>query len=77
LSQLFKTPGESLYSETGKFSKNVSTSELLDWVKALRRDSLKDALGKLSGENQLPYLEVLLKSWDAHMNYLRLGRDRE
>lgn len=68
---------ENLYGETGKFSKNVSTSELLDWVKALKRDSLKDALSKLSGENQLPYLEVLLKSWDAHINYLRLRSDRE
>jgi MoxR-like ATPase len=68
---------ESLEGETGKFSKNVSTSELLDWIKALKRDSLQDVLNKLSGAAQLPYLEVLLKSWDAHMNYLRLSKDRE
>ena len=68
---------ETLEGETGRFSKNVSTSELLDWVNALQRDSLKDALDKLSEEFQLPYLEVLLKSWDAHMNYLRLSRERE
>ncbi|BAZ10731.1 hypothetical protein NIES4071_25540 [Calothrix sp. NIES-4071] len=68
---------EMLEGETGKFSKNVSTSELLDWVKAMQRDSLEDILNRLSGENQLPYLEVLLKSWDAHMNYLRLSSDRE
>lgn len=68
---------ETMQGETGKFSKNVSTSELLDWLKALQRDSIKDVLNKLSGENQLPYLEVLLKSWDAHLNYLRLRSDRE
>lgn len=68
---------EILEGETGRFSKNVSTSELLDWVNALQRDSLKDALNKLSEESQLPYLEVLLKSWDAHINYLRLSRDDE
>jgi MoxR-like ATPase len=68
---------EGLEGETGKFSKNVSTSELLDWIKALKRDSLQDVLSKLSGESQLPYLEVLLKSWDAHLNYLRLSSDRE
>ncbi|MBD2775079.1 AAA family ATPase [Iningainema tapete] len=68
---------ETLEGESGKFSKNVSTSELLDWVKAMQRDSLKDVLNKLSGESHLPYLEVLLKSWDAHKNYLRLSSDRE
>ncbi|MBN3910123.1 MAG: MoxR family ATPase [Nostoc sp. NMS1] len=68
---------ESMEGETGKFSKNVSTSELLDWIKALKRDSLQEVLNKLSGEAQLPYLEVLLKSWDAHINYLRLISDRE
>ncbi len=68
---------ETLEGGTGRFGKNVSTSELLDWVNALQRDSLKDALDKLSEECQLPYLEVLLKSWDAHMNYLRLSRERE
>lgn len=68
---------ESLGGETGKFSKNVSTSELLDWIRAMKRDSLQDVLGKLSGDTQLPYLEVLLKSWDAHLNYLRLSKDRE
>ncbi|GAA6618619.1 AAA family ATPase [Scytonema sp. NUACC26] len=68
---------ETMYGETGKFNKNVSTSELLDWIKALKRDSLKDVLNRLSEETQLPYLEVLLKSWDAHVNYLRLSRDRE
>jgi MoxR-like ATPase len=65
-----------LDGETGKFSKNVSTSELLDWIKALKRDSLQDALGKLSGDEPLPYLEVLLKSLDAHKNYARLREDR-
>ncbi len=68
---------ESLGGDTGKFSKNVSTSELLDWIRAMKRDSLQDVLGKLSGNAQLPYLEVLLKSWDAHLNYLRLSKDRE
>jgi MoxR-like ATPase len=70
--QLRKT----LFAETGQFSKNISTSELLDWVRALRRDSLEVALRQISGET-LPYLEVLLKSWDAHVNYARLGKERE
>lgn len=67
----------SLEGEAGRLGKNVSTSELLDWIKALQRDSLQDVLSRLSGEAQLPYLEVLLKSWDAHMSYLRLGHDHE
>ncbi|MGC1309032.1 MAG: MoxR family ATPase [Phormidesmis sp.] len=68
---------KSLAGEAGRLGKNVSTSELLDWIKALNRESLKDVVNKLSEDTQLPYLEVLLKSWDAHMSYLRLGQDRE
>ncbi|WP_414568323.1 AAA family ATPase [Nostoc sp. CCY 9925] len=68
---------EIMEGETGKFSKNVSTSELLDWIKALKRDPLQDVLEKLSQQGQLPYLEVLLKTWDAHLSYLRLTRESE
>lgn len=62
--------------ETGKFGKNVSTSELLDWVEALRRDSLEDALAKLD-QKDLPYLEALLKSLEAHASYLRVSKANE
>lgn len=67
---------EVMEGETRKFSKDVSTSELLDWIQVLKRDSLKEVLKKLE-ERRLPYLEVLLKSWDAHVSYLRLSSDRE
>ncbi|MDJ0676825.1 MAG: MoxR family ATPase [Calothrix sp. MO_167.B42] len=67
---------ELMYGQTGKFSKNVSTSELLDWIRVLKRDPLEEVLNKLEGK-RLPYLEVLLKSWEAHVSYLRLSSDRE
>ncbi|MBE9251838.1 MoxR family ATPase [Dolichospermum sp. LEGE 00240] len=67
---------ELMQEETGKYAKNVSTSELLDWIQALRQNSLEEGLKKLE-EKQLPYLEVLLKSWEAHISYLRLSNDNE
>ena len=48
--------------------KKVSTSELIDWVKVLKRYSEEEALAKLEG--QLPFPEVLLKSWEDHKRYL-------
>ena len=66
---------ELMQEETGRYAKNVSTSELLDWIQALKQDTLEEALKKLE-KRQLPYLEVLLKSWEAHVSYLRLSNDR-
>lgn len=52
-------------------SKKVSTSELIDWFKVLRRYPTDTILAKLDGK--LPYPGVLLKSWEDHRRYL--GRD--
>ncbi|MEH2253538.1 AAA family ATPase [Nostoc sp.] len=51
-------------------SKKISTSELIDWFKALRRYPEDEALVKLNGK--LPYPGVLLKSWEDHIRYLKL-----
>ncbi|MEH2009249.1 AAA family ATPase [Nostoc sp.] len=51
-------------------SKKISTSELIDWFKALRRYPEDEALAKLNGK--LPYPGVLLKSWEDHIRYLKL-----
>ena len=67
---------EAMQGESSKFGKNVSTSELLDWLLVLQKEPLEDALKQLDARS-MPYLEVLLKSWDAHVSYLRLSRDGE
>jgi MoxR-like ATPase len=56
-----------------KVGKKVSTSELIDWFKVLRRHPQDEILAKLEGK--LPYPWVLLKSWEAHRRYLQQGRD--
>ncbi len=48
--------------------KKVSTSELIDWFRLLRRYPQDEALAKLNG--RLPFPGVLLKSWDDHRRYL-------
>lgn len=55
--------------EKGKAGKKVSTSELLDWFAVLRRYPEEEALSRLKG--QLPFPEVLLKSWEDHLRYLQ------
>jgi MoxR-like ATPase len=55
--------------EKGKAGKKVSTSELIDWFAVLRRHPKDKTLAQLRG--QLPYPEVLLKSWEDHMRYLQ------
>lgn len=52
--------------------KKVSTSELLDWFRVLRRYPEHEALAKLDGK--VPFAGVLLKSWDQHVKYLRQPR---
>ena len=54
----------------GRAGKKVSTSELLDWFAILREHAEDEALSKLQG--QLPYAEVLLKSWHDHVRYLEM-----
>jgi MoxR-like ATPase len=48
--------------------KKASTSELLDWVRVLRRHPQDKILSMLQGK--LPYRSVLLKSWRDHAEYL-------
>jgi MoxR-like ATPase len=52
----------------GQASKNVSTSELVDWFKVLRSHPQDEILAKLDGK--LPFLGVLLKSFSDHQRYL-------
>lgn len=66
---------EILQEEKGQGAKKVSTSELIDWFDILRRESQDEVMGKLNG--QLPYLGVLLKSWDDHRRYLKRIEEAE
>jgi len=59
----------------GVTGKNVSTSELIDWFRVLRRYPEDEVLTKLKGK--LPFLGVLLKSWDDHVRYLRQAKSSE
>jgi MoxR-like ATPase len=65
---------EEMKNEKGDSSKNVSTSELLDWFRVLQQYPQDEALVKLEGK--IPFLGVLLKNWDAHLRYLRQGGSR-
>ncbi len=60
---------QQMEQEKGKAGKKVSTSELLDWFAVLRRHPEDEALAQLKG--QLPFPEVLLKSWEDHLRYLQ------
>lgn len=55
--------------EQGAIGKEISTSELIDWVRVLNQYPTDEVLVKLEG--QLPYAGVLLKSWDDHLRYLK------
>ncbi|AUB37287.1 MoxR-like ATPase [Nostoc flagelliforme CCNUN1] len=61
---------EEMKKNQGGATKKISTSELIDWFKALRRYPEDEALAKLNGK--LPYPGVLLKSWEDHIRYLKL-----
>jgi MoxR-like ATPase len=63
---------EEMRKDKGEAGKKVSTSELIDWFRVLRRYPQDEALGKLNGK--LPYAGVLLKSLDDHIRYLRLSK---
>ncbi len=54
--------------DKSKAGKKVSTSELIDWFAVLSRYPEDETLTQLKG--QLPYPEVLLKSWEDHRRYL-------
>lgn len=64
----FQELRDQMRQDKGEASKKVSTSELIDWFRVLRRHPQDEALAKLDGK--LPYPGVLLKSWDDHRHYL-------
>jgi MoxR-like ATPase len=67
--QRFLELRQQMEREKGKTGKKVSTSELLDWFAVLRQYPEDDILTRLAGS--LPFPEVLLKSWEDHLRYLR------
>ncbi|MFN6530128.1 MoxR family ATPase [Nostoc sp. ChiSLP03a] len=66
---------EKMQQDKGEAGKKVSTSELIDWFRVLRRYPEDEALAKLDGK--IPYAGVLLKRWDDHLRYLRQSRGCE
>lgn len=66
---------EEMRKDKGEAGKKVSTSELIDWFRILRRYPQDEVLAKLEGK--LPYAGVLLKSWDDHLRYLKQSPDYE
>lgn len=60
---------QQMEQQKGRTGKKVSTSELLDWFAILHNHPEDEALAQLHG--QLPYPEVLLKSWEDHLRYLQ------
>ncbi len=64
----FTSLRDKMDEDKGDVGKKVSTSELIDWSRVLRRYPEDEALARLSGA--LPFASVLLKSWDDHQRYL-------
>lgn len=60
---------QQMEQQKGKAGKKVSTSELLDWFTVLRQHPEDEILARLKG--QLPFPEVMLKSWEDHLRYLQ------
>ncbi len=60
---------QQMEQQKGKAGKKVSTSELLDWFAVLRQHPEDEILAELKG--QLPFPEVMLKSWEDHLRYLQ------
>jgi MoxR-like ATPase len=61
--------------DSARTGKKVSTSELIDWFTILRQYPEDEILAKLQG--QLPFAEVLLKSWKDYREYLHLPREEK
>ena len=60
---------EEMQRDKGEAGKKVSTSELIDWLRVLRRYPQDEILAKLEGK--IPFAGVLLKNWDDHKRYLQ------
>lgn len=52
-----------------KAGKKVATSELIDWFTVLRANPTDNILSQL--ENELPFADVLLKTWEDHERFLK------
>ena len=64
----FEALRNQMVEDKGEAGKRVSTSELIDWFKALRRHPDDEVLARLEGK--LPYPSVLLKAFEDHIRYL-------
>ncbi len=64
----FEALRNQMVEDKGAAGKRVSTSELIDWFRALRRHPDDEALARLKG--RLPYPSVLLKAFEDHIRYL-------
>lgn len=60
---------DKMYEDRGEVGKKVNTSELIDWFRVLRLYPEDESLALL--ESELPFADVLLKSWDDHKRYLK------
>jgi len=47
--------------------KKVSTSELIDWFRALNLENQDEVLSKMNGKLPREYASVLLKNWEEHL----------
>jgi len=60
---------EEMRRDKGDAGKKVSTSELIDWFRVLSQYAPDDEiLSQLDGK--IPFVSVLLKSWDDHQDYI-------
>jgi MoxR-like ATPase len=66
----FLTLRQAMQEDKG-VGKKVSTSELIDWFRVLKRYPEEQAFSHLEGK--LPFAGVLLKSWEDHLRYLNKG----
>lgn len=67
---------DDMAKDKGEAGKKVSTSELIDWFRVLRKYPEDEVLAKLELDGKLPYGGVLLKTLDDHLRYLRGSRGR-
>jgi hypothetical protein len=65
-------------AEKKEGGKNISTSELLDWCKALHTHAGDEQYKTViaSGLKTIPFASVLVKNWDDHLRFI-LNRARQ
>jgi MoxR-like ATPase len=66
----FQSLRDDMQNVKGEAGKKVSTSELIDWFRVLRRYPDDEILSTLASDGKLPFASVLLKSWDDHRSFL-------